>query len=370
MDEPKSLDLFVFTGEPSGDLLGARVLANLSKEISAAGCLGPALRKLPIKELYPMEDFQVVGFTQVLLFGLKMLRYATKIKDHILRLNPKVVLLIDYAEFSGILAKKLKKAGYKGKIIKLVCPTIWAWRRGRKQHIEKYFNHLFCIFPFEAALFDDSPLDATYIGHPLKNQLDKMNERKSPSKIISIFPGSRTNEVKASLPLFLKALKETTGFTLKICVASPKLEPIIQNILVREGLDAELVPSKDRYTLMQASTLALTKFGTITLELALLQTPAICALPIPWFERVIAQHVFKIFLPHYSLPNILSHKRIFPEYVGQFATKENIDKEIRHLLTSELARETMKSECLLVKDILGDKNPERIVFQKIKELLQ
>ena len=123
--------------------------------------------------LMPMENFQVMGITAVLKALPKLISNFRRIKRTIVQNNPEAVILIDYAEFNMILARSLRKAGYRGQLIHYVCPSVWAWRKKRAKSLEKTLDRLLCILPFEPQLFDEKRLSTSYVGHPLVQQIKK-----------------------------------------------------------------------------------------------------------------------------------------------------------------------------------------------------
>ena len=64
----QQLDLFLFLGEKSGDLLAETLLQAIDLQtVRVAAIAGPRLRALPIKHFIDMEKFNVMGVQDVLL---------------------------------------------------------------------------------------------------------------------------------------------------------------------------------------------------------------------------------------------------------------------------------------------------------------
>lgn len=363
--------LFISCGEKSGDLLGAKVIQYLP-EFEVEGIIGPALLDAGAYEIEAMEKFEIIGLTEIALSLPRMIPIFRKIKEHILMKQPQAVLMIDNIEFHLLLAKALKKAGYRGKIIQLVCPTIWAWRKHRKKTLEKYFDLLLTLLPFEEKLFEGSTLKARYIGHPLLEELEEPTRTKLAlkGKVIALFPGSRSKEIKLALPLFLEAVKPFTDYQIAIAVSNSKLLPEIQKHLSKAKMTPLLVNSEHRHELMRRADFALSKYGTVNLELAYYEVPTINAFPLPPFEQFAFQYLFKVFLPHYSLPNLIAERRIFPEYPASFATTENLQKEIRNFIHNPKTLEWITEGCKDVKRLLGKKKAGETAATEIRNLLR
>lgn len=374
MERKSSTDIFVSCGEASGDILGAKLLATLKKECQIEGVLGPEMRKRGLQEFAPMETLQVMGLTAILRAFPRIVSFLYKIKRHILKTNPKIVVLIDSPDFHLPLARLLKRGGYKGKIVQVVCPSIWAWRKKRKKRLEKNFDLLCTLFPFEKELFEDSPLEALYIGHPL---VEEINAKKilplktlEGKKVIALFPGSRKGEILRHLPVQLAATKDLEGYTRAIVVSNPSHLSLITSLLKEESTPPLLFSKESRYALMQQAHFAIAKFGTITLELALLNVPTLAHFTLPPLEKVILQHIFQIDLPYYSLPNIIAQKEVFPEYLFPRNTLEEL-KENSHLFAKEeKERVKCKDRCQEVKRILDIPPSTEIFSNKLRTFLE
>ena len=110
MNQP--YDLFIFAGEASGDLHGEKLLKALQAEqpsLRVIGVGGPRMRKAGLDCFLQMEDFEVMGFIDVLSSLPHLRRMFVKIREEILLSKPKAVLFIDYPGFNLRLARSLKK---------------------------------------------------------------------------------------------------------------------------------------------------------------------------------------------------------------------------------------------------------------------
>lgn len=374
MADKKPLDLFIAAGEQSGDELGAEIVKKLPQDLSISGIVGAHMKSLGVIQVESIDTFGVIGPIEYIKTLPKTARAFWKIKKYILTENPKVVLLIDNASFSQSLATALKKSGFKGSILKLVCPQIWAWRGKRKEQIEKCFDHLFTLFPFEAELFQKSTLTAQFIGHPLysatakyqpKNQLPELNE----GRIISLFPGSRTSDIKRNLELQVSSIAHLKGCKIAISLSHPAHKAPVEAICAKYKVSPILVDRKDRYEQMYKSEFALSKTGTIALELAFFKVPTITQFRLSSIERFLANYVFSLFLPHYAMPNILAKRRIFPEYCGPFGSFKNIKAEVDNFYNNPSLRKASQDGCLDVIKLFENSSPAELVVQKIGSLI-
>jgi lipid-A-disaccharide synthase len=357
LSETKKPNLFVIAGEKSGDEIAARVLSPFISKAKIQGVIGPNLKKIGAEEIFSIDSFSVMGIVDVIKALPRILKAYSVLKKKILSEKPSLLLLVDNAEFSLIFAKKLRNHGYTGKIVQLVSPSVWAWRKSRIKILEENFDLLLSIFPFEKEYFQNSKLKVEYVGHPLIEKLINVKEEKrlnlpKEKPIIAIFPGSRKKETNLNLPLQLESVKHIKSHQIAISLSSEKLRPLVEKWIRSKNIDATIIPSDNRYELMQRADFALAKFGTINLELAYFLTPTITSFPLPKIEKFLLKNVFKVFLPHYSIVNILAKRRIFPEYVAFFATTENLRNEVEnfrnHPKILRLTKESLKD----VKEIL------------------
>lgn len=326
-----SQSVFLSVGESSGDLLGAdliRVLKHIAPTTTFFGTAGPQMRAEGIRTLLPMEVFQISGFFEVLISLGSLIKYYRILYKAILQENPKCVVCIDFPDFHLFLIKKLRKKGYKGKVIHYVCPSIWAWRPRRKRILETYLDVLLLILPFEKQLFSDSTLKTYYLGHPLTKAISSFEAPQQWKEslnipdlpIIAAFPGSRESDIVRNLNLQVRAfLASSFASTHQLLVSSSdqRYDVLILEILRKNRCpQGHIVPSSLRYALMRDCTCALAKCGTIVLEAALNKTPTIVTCLLRPLDVFLAKYVFRIFLKSYSLPNLIMRSVVFPEFIG------------------------------------------------------
>ncbi len=329
---------FFFAGEPSGDLLGASLVTK-----DAVGVGGPAMQEKGLKPLFDFDAFQVMGFTSVLPALPRILFLGHQIKKWILKNNPRMVVLIDYAEFNLFMAKQLRKGGYKGKIVHYVCPSIWAWRKKRGKVLEENVDHLLSILPFEEKLFQKLPV--SYVGHPLAKAIETHTYTKSYPGI-ALFPGSRKQEIKQNLPLQLKAAQNMGP--IYISLASEKLRPLIEKIAPK----ATVVPPCYRYDLMKTAKGAIATSGTVILELGLHATPTVVTYPLSAINYFLAKQIFKIRLPYYTLVNLIADKELYPEFIHRKVDPAEVQQALKKVMEKKPHFEMPKKEAANPKEIL------------------
>ena len=347
-------DVFVFAGEKSGDLLGARWIQD-NPELSIAAVAGPEMRKENIECVLKTERFETMGFLDLIPALPRLLYLFCKVKRAILAKNPKVVILVDYAEFNLRLAKALRKAGFDGTIVQYVCPSVWAWRKGRIKTMEKYLDEVWCLLPFEPKYF--SKIKATYVGHPLLREETKYDptwRRKFPKDkwILGIFPGSRTKEIKRNLPLQLEVAKRLyKDYNLQPVISCAHAKHL-RLILKHNKNHFPIVDVRHTHNLMHDASYALATSGTITLQLALMGVPTVVNFAIRRLDQWIAQKILRIDLAHYALPNIVAGKTLFKELYGSNLSVDTLTSTLKTLILDSAIYEDTKTACQVLKQLL------------------
>jgi lipid-A-disaccharide synthase len=206
---------------------------------------------------------------------------------------------------------------------------------------------MLCIFPFEPKIYHDVGMQATYVGHPLANQIPI---QPSPQKakdqllnqgllsygyiatdetIIAVMPGSRESEIKYIAKGFFDAMvimHQTHGNKIRFLtpVATPKLRPALE-LLKQEALkkspdiQIELI-TENSSLILEAADSVLIASGTATLEAALWKKPMVISYSVPWLTAQIMKR--QGYLPYVGLPNILCQSFVVPELLQEDAKPE------------------------------------------------
>src|SRR5262249_42109846 len=125
--------------------------------------------------------------------------------------HPDAVVLIDYPGFNWWIARRAKAHGIP--VLYYCPPQIWAWGSWRIKKMRRSVDHVLCTLPFEETWFRLQGCRATFVGHPFfdevrRHQLDEVfldAMREKPGRLVTILPGSRTQEVQHNLKWFLDA---------------------------------------------------------------------------------------------------------------------------------------------------------------------
>jgi len=351
MDAPP---LLIVAAEASADLHAAQVVRRLREQVpslSFFGVGGPHLRAEGLQVLGRAEDLGVMGFWEVLTRLPWILSAYARILRRLDSTPAAAALLLDYPGFNF----RLMKALYRRRVpvVYYICPQVWAWHAERVFTLARFADQRLVIFPFEVEFFRNCGVEARYVGHPLLDILPEAPPKPPRGPLrIGLFPGSRSSEIRRSLPLFLKTLA-------RIQARHPKLRGIVfaastvdaQALRRRVPPDVEIFTSAEgREEAIGRLHLALMTSGTITLETALLGVPGLVAYRL----HPLTYHMLKrrVKVPHISIVNLLLNERVLPEFVQEEATPERLAKEALRLVEHAPERRRLRERVLSLRGLL------------------
>ncbi|MGB3211996.1 MAG: lipid-A-disaccharide synthase [Desulforhopalus sp.] len=362
--------IMIVTGEASGDLHGANLVKSLRAKhpnLKFCGMGGEELAALGVEILYDAAKVSVVGVIEVF-SHLKDIWLAQRALRHRLKDDPPdLLILIDLPDFNLLLAKRAKKLGIP--VFYYISPQLWAWRSGRVNTIKARVDKLGVILPFEEEFFRKRGVKAQYVGHPLLDtvgttisrvQFCEYHKISLDTRCIGLFPGSRKREVSSLLPIFLAAadlLQKKSPE--KIVFFVPRASTIANGELETAGvrryqqyLDIRII-DEDRYNMMAACHAVVTASGTVTLELAILQTPMIVVYKLAPLTYYLAKRLVKV--DFFSLVNLIAGYEAVPELLQHEVTAEKIAAELSAITTIHSRKDKMKQSLEEVRGRLGEK---------------
>jgi lipid-A-disaccharide synthase len=340
MAEP--LRLFILAGEPSGDRIGADLVSRLRQHVSLElfGIGGDELAGQGLKSLFPMSDLAVMGVTDVILNLPRLLWRLEQTARAILAKRPDIVVLVDSQDFSKLLARRLRRRGYRGTLILYVAPSVWARNPERAQKLKPLFDAVLSVLPFEPSVMEALGGPPTfYVGHPaLGEQLHKVTAPDAGPLIL--LPGSREGELRRHLPV-LKAmaaqLSALSAVTELVLPTLPRLRWRLEDELANWPVAVRLVDRRgDRRALYAQAVGAICVSGTVTLELALARVPMLVLYALDAHQTRIFD---KLGRPAVSLPNIILGRAVVPEQVSANLTAEAALPLARDLMDNKKARQ-------------------------------
>ena len=155
----------IVAGEPSGDLLAARMLRGLQArdpETEAMGIGGPAMARAGFKAWHPMDALSVFGYVDALRQAPRLIRTWRDTRRRALDWRPDVFVGVDAPDFNLRLEEKLRAAGIP--TVHFVGPSIWAWRFERIHQIRRAVSHMLVVFPFEEEIYRGAGIPVSYVA--------------------------------------------------------------------------------------------------------------------------------------------------------------------------------------------------------------
>ena len=335
--------IFVLTGEPSGDKLASKVIAQLKNtrtDIEYLSVGGEHLKALGIQSLYDLKEVTYLGFTRVFLNIFKIKKKINETVDKIIEFKPDILFSVDSPDFTLRVAEKVKKINSNIKIIHFVAPQVWVWRERRVKKLKSFLDHVLLLFPFEKKYFDKENIQSTFTGHPLlendeKSKIHISQIIRDHKKIISIFSGSRQSEVDILLPIlidFIKMMNEKYKDIFYVFHSTSELNRLVQDKLIKQGFKncGSISDEKIKSQVLKSSTFAVAKSGTISLEICNAKVPSIIIYKMNIINFLIVKMLVKI--KYANIINIAANEEIIPELLQSNCNSKNIFNNVDRFL--------------------------------------
>lgn len=366
------MKLCVVTGEASGDLHASHVVARLKEldpVLEVFGMGGSMLAREGMRVVQSIDTMGIVGLFNVIKQIPMLKRVFDSLVATIAEERPDAVMLVDYPDFNLRLARKCRSLGIR--VIYFISPQVWAWRRRRVRQIARDVDHMLVLFPFEEEFYRTHGVAATYVGHPLVDQLSSIYVEKlvphTPVKL-ALLPGSRSSEVNSLLRIMVDAaleLKKRRPVEASIIRANTIPRALIDDILAADAGEFTIIEQEGRRA-VAAADLCFASSGTATLEAAIVGTPPIVMYRLSALTHLAAKWLVKI--PHFSLVNIVAGKRVVPELLQSQVTVSQVVREAERLLDPANYRQ-VQSELSEVRRKLGASGAAERAARKIYTLM-
>jgi len=348
----------IVAGEVSGDLLGARLMRAIKVYLPQArfeGVGGSEMQAEGCNSLFPIERLSVLGLTEILGRYFELRRLRRNLIAHFLASPPDIFIGVDSPGFNLGIEEQLRRAGIA--TIHYVSPQVWAWRTWRVQQIRRSVDRILVLFPFEQGFYAKHGVEATYVGHPLADEIhgdDDPLPHRNRLKLdldrptVALLPGSRVSELKSLADIFVET-------TLWLHARHPRMQFIIPFVNRRTRvLFEEAIRRHEAWDLpitrfhghsrevMAAADVVLLASGTATLEAMLVRRLMVVTYRVSrisyWLMRAFSH------ISLYAMPNNLAGRHLVPELLQDDATPEKLGVAVERYLSRPLyAREVLKS---------------------------
>jgi lipid-A-disaccharide synthase len=365
--------LFV-AGEASGDLHAAGVAAALRAlrpDLTLAGVGGHHMRQAGVELVEDTSKMAVMGFVEVLRHVPAHYALLRRLRARLRGGRVALLVLVDYPGFNMRVAAEARRAGVP--VLYFITPQVWAWRRNRLARMAQVITRAAVILPFEERLLREHGIDATFVGHPLLDRaegLPSCEEARAQlglapdGPLLALFPGSRAQEIERHLEPFVETARrlerEVKGLRVAVSVApTVSIDPArCPYPLVQSG----------SLKLLRASTAALCKSGTTTLESAVAGCPLIVAYRTnPWTYEV-ARRVVEI--PRIGLVNVVAAREVAREFVQDAVQPPAMADALLPLLRPGPERNRMRDALARVRSSLGRPGAAGRVAQMASEMVR
>ena len=355
---------YLIAGEASGDIYGAQLIEEIQAldPNSKIRFWGGDLMKSKSNNLVKhYKDTSVMGFFEVLKHIFKILRNIDYCKNDILEFKPDRIIYIDYPGFNLRICKWAKKKGFVNHYY--ISPQIWAWKENRINAIKRDVDQMHVILPFEKTYYvNKHGLDVHYSGHPLVNYINNFRsddyffhknniDRNKP--IIALLPGSRIQEIKKVLPVFLSIVKDFNSYQFIIggvdSINKERYDNLIKNSNVK-------VIFNETYNLLANANAAIVTSGTASLEAAILKVPQVVCYKTSLITYLISKMLVNI--KYISLVNLILNNKVVDELVQGDLNSNSLKNSIYKILNKDSKSKLINSYNDLI-NMLSKENPSK-----------
>jgi len=380
--------VLILAGEPSGDILGAKLVESLKNrrdDLEFFSLGGKRLTDTGATTVYPLADTAIMGFVEVL-HHLGAIRQARrKVLEFLDREKPDLVIPIDYPGFNIRFSRHAHDRGIP--VVYYVSPQVWAWKPGRVERMRRSVTKILVLFPFEVETYERAGIPVECVGHPLMDILGdkRIPDRQNPARgrpfTLGLLPGSRMTEIRRHLPPLIRAadrvardagpgrcrctviaarelaMADVAGLAAEHVHGAPAIpadlsEMTTELILPADGPLGEVRIVRDPGHEHRAEMhLALTASGTATVENAILGVPTVIVYRVNPLTYLLARRLVRV--PYIGMVNLIAEREICPELIQADVTPEKIARTANEILQDEDRWDRMRRDLAAVREKLG-----------------
>lgn len=394
--------IYLIVGEPSGDLLAARLMKALEDltggQVRFAGVGGPNMAARGLKTLFPISELAIMGIVEALPHALNIYRRIKQTQAAILLDRPAVLVTIDAPSFTLQVARGLHGKGIP--LVHYVAPQVWAWKAWRAKHLAKYLDLLLVLLPFEPPYFEKYGLSTKFIGHPAVEGRGKSSNVASESsvpdssptnaeantgfrerhgipeeaRLVCVLPGSRKGEVTRLSKIFGEGLARLAERIPGLHVVVPtvtNVASLVQEETAHWSVPVTVVEGIDeKHDAFEACEAALAASGTIAVELAVAGVPTLIGYRVNPVTAWLVSRIVKI--KYVSLPNLLLDQPLLTELLQQHLTPAAIASNLAALIEDQALRQNQLDGFAKVVALLTPlaESPSMVAARRILEQIK
>ena len=359
---------FLIAGEPSGDRLGAALIAGLREldpALEVRGIGGEGMAAQGLESLFPMSELSLMGIWEILPKYRALKQRIAQTAQAVIKAAPDVLITIDSPDFGLRVARIVRAAAPGIRTVHYVAPSVWAWRPGRARKMAQVIDHVLAILPFEPPLMQAAGMSCDFVGHPVVSErLASAAEASAfraahgiaaDAPLVLCLPGSRRGEVARLGPRFDEALMRLRDRLPEMRVVLPTVPGVADMVdaMVRRWPTAPVVVQgeSDKRAAFAAADLALAVSGTVSLELAANGVPMVIGYDMAPVSRALIGLLLKT--DTVTLVNLVSETRAVPEFLGRHCQPGPMANALLRLLDDPEARAEQLAAMDLTMQRLG-----------------
>ncbi len=353
------------------------------QDVKFSGIGFSGLKEKKFHHVFSAERLSVMGALEVLQkWKTVKAAFAASI-DYIVENKPSAVLLIDFGGFNLKLAAEIKKKSPETKILYFISPKLWAWGAKRALKVKAFVDKMYVIHPFEVDFYKKWGVEATFVGHPLLQELradfkkpEWVESEKEKAgflkaqRVIGLMLGSRPSEINRLKEPFSKTvriLKETNpDLGVALIIPPSKKKSFYEEELKDAGFEYQILQSNEPMEKIALCDICLVASGTATLQVGLLGIP----MAIGYEMNPITMFLAKTFvkgIKYAGLVNIIKGREISKEFLQGDLNPSAMAAYLNNLLSDEEFYKETQKELLSLKAELGAENTyERLKSELVK----
>jgi lipid-A-disaccharide synthase len=377
----------VIAGEASGDELAAELVQQLREQITDAGAAattdyqplhssleprffgagGPRMAAAGVELAFDLTADSVTGLWEVIKRLPRFRRHFLELLALALRREPDAVICVDFGGFNLRFAHAIRNYvrrhsgwfhDWQPKIIQYVSPQVWASREGRAYQIARDHDLLLSMFPFEKDWYAQRvpQLQLEFVGHPMVERYGRVDSLgrtpKEQAPTVLLLPGSRQSELSRHLPVMIRGLAlmraSVPELGARMVLPSQALIQQAKQFGLPGFLDLQLGGLPEA---LEKTSVAIASTGTVTVECAYFGVPTVALYKTFWATYELGKRIATV--KYMAMPNILANEEVFPEFIQNAATPENISGAALELLRDEARRARIRTRLAEVAKTLG-----------------
>ena len=371
--------LLISTGEVSGDLQGGLLVAALHREAQRRGLElevvalgGERMERAGARLLANTAPMGAIGLWEAIPLILPTLKLQRRLRRWLRQHPLDGLVLIDYMGANVNLGQRLRRRTPDLPITYYIAPQEWAFRlgEGRSTQLIGFTDQILAIFPEEARFYGERGARVTWVGHPLIDTLRHLPDRVTARRqlglpeevpVVLLMPASRHQEMRYLLPPLAAAAavlqRRHPGLEVLVPAGLACFEAALRQQLDQAGVRARVIPAAEasglKDALCAAADLALTKSGTVNLELALRGVPQVVGYRLSRVTAFVAKQLLRFNVPHISPVNLVLEERLVPELLQDGFRAEAIVEAAEPLLRDGPQRRAVLAGYDRLRSLLG-----------------